>query len=80
MLGNVKDFDLHDSRQEVTSRPCEIGLTPVDVAAIAGLQGLGMLLRYAPYEAREPVEETQLKRSIIRRLGADNSGESLTPL
>lgn len=47
MRGNVKDFDLHDSRQEVTSHPCEIGLTPVDVAAIAGLQGLGMLLSYA---------------------------------
>jgi integrase len=44
---NLIDFRFHDLRHEATSRLCERGLSPVEVASITGHRNLGMLLRYA---------------------------------
>ncbi|MCE4542118.1 MULTISPECIES: site-specific integrase [unclassified Caballeronia] len=53
----LSDFRFHDTRHEATSRLTELGLNPVEVAAITGHKTLSMLHRYTHLRARELVKK-----------------------
>ncbi|HDR9512159.1 site-specific integrase [Burkholderia cepacia] len=53
----LADFRFHDTRHEATSRLFELGLNPVEVAAVTGHKTQAMLARYTHLQASELVKK-----------------------
>jgi integrase len=49
----IEGLRFHDLRHEATSRPFELGLNPMEIAAITGHKTLVMLKRYTHLRAVE---------------------------
>jgi integrase len=54
----IEDLRFHDLRREAVSRLFELGLNPMEAAAITGLKTLQMLKRYTHLRAADLVLKT----------------------